>query len=93
VFPFRGEPHAVVTDNDVVVTNAPVSHRFAISPHRVVVHRLPQPGPNPSVALPPVPITGATTVVRDAVVSSQVLRYAVVVVDPLGRSTSPVYAQ
>lgn len=95
--PVPTQPSALVRRlgmfNEVVVTNAPVSHRFAIAPHQLVVHRLPQPGAGPSAALPPVPITGPTTVVRDTAVSPQPLRYAVVVVDPLGRSTTPVYVQ
>ncbi|MFI6761036.1 hypothetical protein ACIBF5_18060 [Micromonospora sp. NPDC050417] len=79
--------------NEILVTNTPVSHRHAIAPHQLVVHRIYPPGANPTVVLPPVPITGTTTVVRDTAVNPRPLRYAVVIVDPTNRSTAPVYVQ
>jgi hypothetical protein len=91
------QPQAVVrwgSVNEIIVTNAPVTPPFAMAQYRVVVHRVfPPGGPQPAVALPSVPITTTTTVVRDTVVTPRPLAYAVVIVDPLNRSTSPVYAQ
>lgn len=78
---------------EIIVTNTPVSHRYAIAPYQLVVHRVYPAGPNPTAALPAVPITGSTTVVRDTLSPPRPLSYAVVVVDPLGRATPPVYAQ
>ncbi|MEQ4299948.1 hypothetical protein ABNF97_00925 [Plantactinospora sp. B6F1] len=89
-------PRATVrwgTYNEIAVTNTPISHRHAIAPHRLEVHRIYPPGSYPSVALPPVPITGTTTVVRDTAISPRPLRYAVVIIDPINRSTPPVYVQ
>ncbi|NUT46904.1 MAG: hypothetical protein HOV94_06210, partial [Saccharothrix sp.] len=79
--------------NDILVTNTPVSHRFATAPYQVVVYKVYPPGTLPTVTLPPVPITGATTTVRDQVVNPRPQRYAVVVIDPLNRSTAPVHVQ
>ncbi|OZV77193.1 hypothetical protein CA850_24660 [Micromonospora echinospora] len=79
--------------NEILVTNAPVSHRYAIAPHQVVVHRFFASGPYPSAALPPVPITATTTVVRDTTVNPRPTGYMVVITDPFGRSAPPVYVQ
>lgn len=81
------------TYNEIVVTNTPVTHRFATAPYLVAVHKVYPSGSLPSVTLPPVPITGTTTIVRDTVISPRPQRYAVVVIDPLNRSTAPVYVQ
>ncbi|GAA5180381.1 hypothetical protein GCM10023322_12550 [Rugosimonospora acidiphila] len=77
--------------NQIVVMNAPISHRYAVAPYQVLVYRFFASGPYPSVALPPVPITAATTVVRDSTVNPRPTGYMVVVVDPFHRSTAPVY--
>lgn len=84
-------PQVVVQAGRVIVTNIPVSHRYAIRPHLLVVHRFPQGTTTPTVTLTPMPITVPTMVVQDTVVSPPPLRYAVVVMDPLNRSTAPVY--